>query len=97
MKSFIDFLESNLLYCPTKQLLDINCLGCGLQRSFILLLKGDIISSLLMYPALLPLLIMIGYLILHILFNFKNGAKILTYFYILNSILIIVNYFMKLY
>lgn len=96
VKSFIDFLESNLLQCPTKQLIGIDCFGCGLQRSFVLLIKGNLIESFIMYPALIPLLLMFGYLCSHLFLKFKNGAKTLQYFYILNSILIITNYFIKL-
>ncbi|KAA1245507.1 DUF2752 domain-containing protein [Aquimarina sp. RZ0] len=95
MKEFILFLENNLLYCPSKKLMGIDCLGCGLQRSFILLIKGQLIDSILMYPALIPILIMFGYLISHLYFNFKNGASILTYFYFLNIILIVANYITK--
>jgi len=67
-----------------------------MQRSFILLLKGEILSSIQMYPALMPMIFTFGYLIAHIVFKFKNGAKILINFYILTSILIIANYFIKL-
>ncbi len=76
-------------------MIGIDCLGCGLQRSFILLIKGDITASLMMYPALIPLLVMLGYLIVHLFFKLKNGAKTLQFFYILNSILIIANYIIK--
>ncbi len=76
-------------------MIGIDCLGCGLQRSFILLIKGDIMASLIMYPALIPLLVMLGYLIAHLFLNLKNGAKTLQFFYILNSILIIANYIIK--
>ncbi|WP_062055146.1 DUF2752 domain-containing protein [Aquimarina longa] len=95
MESFINYIESNLLQCPTKELIGVNCLGCGFQRSFILLIKGNLIESFLTYPALIPLLLMFGYLITHLMLRFKNGAKTLQYFYILNSILIIINYFAK--
>ncbi|WP_082995023.1 DUF2752 domain-containing protein [Aquimarina megaterium] len=95
MEQFINYIESNLLQCPTKKLMGIDCLGCGFQRSFLLLIKGDLVESFLMYPALIPLLLMFGYLIAHLLLKFKKGAKTLQYFYILNSILIITNYIIK--
>ncbi|AXT53760.1 DUF2752 domain-containing protein [Aquimarina sp. BL5] len=95
MNEIITFLEDNLLFCPSKEFIGIECLGCGLQRSFILLIKGEFLHSIMMYPALIPMLIMICYLISHIYFSFKNGASILKYFYFLNIILIVVNYFIK--
>ncbi|WP_367183318.1 DUF2752 domain-containing protein [uncultured Aquimarina sp.] len=95
MNEIITFLENNLLFCPSKQFIRIECLGCGLQRSFILLIKGDFLNSIIMYPALIPMFMMIGYLVSHIYFNFKNGASILKYFYFLNIILIVANYIIK--
>ncbi|WP_366520048.1 DUF2752 domain-containing protein [uncultured Aquimarina sp.] len=95
MNEIITFLENNLLSCPSKQFIRIECLGCGLQRSFILLIKGDFLNSIIMYPALIPMFMMIGYLVSHIYFNFKNGASILKYFYFLNIILIVANYIIK--
>ncbi|WP_103067947.1 DUF2752 domain-containing protein [Aquimarina sediminis] len=95
MEKLASYLETHLFQCPTKRLIGIDCLGCGLQRSFILLIRGNITASFLMYPALIPMLIMLGYLTSHLIFKFKNGAKILQYFYILNIILIITNYFIK--
>ncbi|MHA7059371.1 DUF2752 domain-containing protein [Aquimarina sp. M1] len=89
------FLENNLLVCPTKNLIGIECFGCGLQRSFIFLLKGNFLNSIKMYPALIPMIIMFTYLVSHLYFNFKNGAAILKYFYLLNIILIVVNYIIK--
>ncbi|WP_237708876.1 DUF2752 domain-containing protein [Gillisia marina] len=34
-------MEELLLPCLNKQLFDIDCYGCGGQRSILLLLKGD--------------------------------------------------------
>ncbi|MFD2561140.1 DUF2752 domain-containing protein [Aquimarina rubra] len=95
MNEVVTFLENNLLFCPTKNLIGIDCLGCGLQRSFILLIEGNFVASIKMYPALIPMLMMFGYLISHLYFNFRNGAMILKCFYFLNIILIVANYFIK--
>ena len=43
-----------MLPCAYKSLLGIDCPFCGAQRSFLLLLKGNLVDSLLMYPPLLP-------------------------------------------
>ena len=60
----------------------MECPGCGMQRSFIMLLRGDLIDSLLMYPALIPSLVLFVFLILHLIFKFEKGAKILMWLYI---------------
>lgn len=41
--------------CGYKQVLGVDCLACGGQRSVLLLAKGKIWESIQMFPALLPL------------------------------------------
>jgi len=89
------FSENNLLDCPIKTMFHVDCLGCGLQRSFVLLVQGNILDSIIMYPALIPMIIMFAYLLAHVYFNFRNGARLLKYFYFLNIILIVANYLIK--
>ena len=57
MNDIIPFLESKMLPCTTKSWLGFDCPGCGIQRAFIALLKGDLLVSLQLYPALIPLLL----------------------------------------
>jgi len=57
IESFIHFLESNLQSCTIKSLIGFDCFGCGIQRATLALLKGDLVSSLGFYPALIPLII----------------------------------------
>jgi hypothetical protein len=93
----LDFWQQHMIPCPFKLLTGYDCPGCGMQRALIELLKGDIVSSIINYPALIPIIIMFGFLFLHLKFNFKNGAGILKYLFILNAILIAVNYLYKLF
>lgn len=51
------WLENNLLPCAYKSLFGINCPACGLQRSLLSLLKGDLQGSFFLYPPLLFVLI----------------------------------------
>lgn len=74
----------------------MDCPGCGMQRSTIALLKGDIIESLYLYPPLLPSLFMLVFLILHLIFDFRNGAKYLKYNFILVVSLQVINYVFKI-
>ena len=92
MESLIHWLESHQLPCYYKKLLGVECLGCGMQTAFILLLKGEIIASVLTYPALIPIMLMIIFLILHILFKFKKGASILKYSFIFTVAIMIFGY-----
>ncbi|MDR2009743.1 MAG: DUF2752 domain-containing protein [Bacteroidales bacterium] len=81
--------------CPVYQHTGITCPGCGIQRSFVELLKGNFVDSFIYYPALIPLILMLLFLVLHLLFKFDNGAKILKIFFVLNAIIISLNYIIK--
>ena len=56
---FVDWLESNLASCVYVKYFGIECPGCGLQRSFIALLRGDFLLSFSLYPALIPMMSLI--------------------------------------
>ena len=45
-------LENFMLPCFTKQIIGIDCPGCGLQRSALFLLKGEFWNAFHMYPAI---------------------------------------------
>ncbi len=71
-------------------------MGCGMQRAIIHLLKGEFLDAFYMYPAIYTLIIMFGYLGLHLLFQFKYGAKILLYLFYINTAIILINYGLKI-
>lgn len=82
--------------CPIKKNFGIECLGCGLQRSFVLLLKGEWQQSVVLYPGLIPMLGMFAFLLIHLKFRFKNGPPLLVTMFILTSIIILTNFIYKL-
>lgn len=92
----IEWLESFQRPCFFKEHFGIDCPGCGLQRSFIELLKGHFIESVRLYPALLPILFMFLFLCIHIVIKFRNGAQILKLMFITNISLIFLHYIYKL-
>lgn len=89
------WLEKHLLTCPSRKFLHMDCPGCGLQRSYIALLKGDFIESFRLYPAAIPILLLFIYLLLHLFMRFKNGAMVLTAGYIFCALIILVYYIYK--
>ncbi len=96
MQQLIRWLETHQLPCFYKHYLGVNCPGCGMQSAFILLLKGKFLESIITYPALLPIFFMMGYLILHLFFNFKKGAFILKISFIFTVVIMVLNYMIKL-
>lgn len=91
----ISFLEENMLSCQWKQL-GMDCMGCGMQRSIIYILKGEFVDAFFMYPAIYTLIGMFVYLGFHLKFSFKNGHRILLYLFIINIIIILTNYIIKI-
>ncbi|MCB9174321.1 MAG: DUF2752 domain-containing protein [Flavobacteriales bacterium] len=83
--------------CPYKKYFNIDCMGCGMQRSFIELLKGNLVESFMLYPALLPIIAMILFLPLHLVFKFKHGASVLKYFFIFNISIVVISYIIKIF
>jgi hypothetical protein len=95
MGAIVHWLENHMMPCPYKQHLGVDCPGCGMQRSIIELLKGNLWESIVTYPPLIPMAIMIIYLFLHLIFKFKRGAQIVKYMFIFVAIIITINYISK--
>jgi hypothetical protein len=87
--------EDYMLPCLWKKTFNIDCLGCGMQRSISLLFNGDIVAAFKMYPAIFTLIFMFVFLVFHIKLQFKNGPKILLTLFIINILIIITNYILK--
>jgi len=68
-----------------------------MQTALILLLKGEIIQSIVAYPALIPTIFLLGYLLLHLIFSFKKGAFVLKISFIFTVTIIVINYLIKLF
>jgi len=50
-------IEDHLMSCSFKSTFGLECFGCGTQRAFLALLKGDIVGSFLLNPGVILLLI----------------------------------------
>jgi hypothetical protein len=94
--NIIQWLESHQLPCLFKSVTHFDCPGCGIQRSFILLAKGEISNSFVTYPALVPIMLLGILLLLHLVLKFRNGATILKCAYLFCAGIILVSYIYKL-
>ena len=94
--NIVNWLESHQLPCMFKSVTHFDCPGCGFQRSLILLIKGDFNGSFFAYPALLPILILFAFLLMHVIMKIKNGASILKYGYLFCASFIMVSYIYKI-
>ena len=93
---FVNFLEQHQLPRPSKALFHIECPGCGMQRSFISLLKGDLGQSLQYHPATIPMMLLITFAVLHLIFKFSKGAKIIVILQLTVAIITLAFYIYKI-
>jgi hypothetical protein len=96
MQDLVHFLEQHLFSCSFKSFLGIECPGCGTQRAFIALLKGDLFLSLRLNASLIPFLLTVFYTILHLRFQFKEGARTIVYSFSFTVAVMVVNFVIKL-
>ncbi len=85
-----------MLPCGLKKLTGIDCPGCGFQRSAASLLKGDLTASFEFYPPLILVFALFLLLIIHLIFNLKNGAALLKWTFIGTALSILINYIFKM-
>ncbi len=86
-----------MIPCPSKYFFDIECLGCGYQRSFFLLLEGKFYESFVMYP---PFFVVTTFVILLFYNHFskqKEHTKLVQILGVLSLILMLISYVLKHY
>ncbi|MDD5508488.1 MAG: DUF2752 domain-containing protein [Bacteroidales bacterium] len=96
MVGLIHWLEQHQLPCIYQKVLGIPCPACGLQRSFIELLKGDLIGSVKAYPPLIPVLFLFALAGLHLIFRFNRGASLLKITALVIGAIMTVNYILTI-
>ena len=85
-----------LLPCLNKKLFGVDCLGCGLQRSALHVLKGEFGEAFKMYPAIFTLIVLALFILVNWKYSFKNGRKIILTLATINILIIVVSYIVKM-
>lgn len=88
-------LENYMLPCLSKSLFGFECMGCGFQRAFFLVFKGHFVDAFWMYPAIYPLLVLAGILMISRFYKFKFYQKSINILSIISIGVIITNYLIK--
>lgn len=88
-------LEDHMLPCLNKQLLGIDCPGCGMQRSLDLLLHGEFVAAFQMYPAIYTILPLFALVIGNKVFNLNINQRLIIILGIATVALILINYITK--
>lgn len=89
-------MEEYMLPCLNKKYLGFECMGCGMQRSAALLLKGEFIDAFYMYPAIYPLIALLGFLLINQFTSIKYATKTIIFLAILTVSTIIISYLIKI-
>lgn len=89
-------LENYMLPCLNKKLFGVDCLGCGIQRALSLLIHGEFIAAFKMYPAIYTLLLFAGFIIINLFYKVKSAQKIISILAIINVLIIVISYFVKM-
>lgn len=74
----------------------VECPGCGIQRSLVLLGKGEFVEAFKMYPAIYTLLLLALFILLNFKMKFKNSKRIIVTLAIINVLIIVISYFIKM-
>ena len=84
-----------MLPCLFKSILGIECLGCGVQRSALLIFSGNWVKGLHQYPSIIPLIILLSTLIIGFIHKNKKLKVFNRYFAIFTFICIVLSYLIK--
>lgn len=87
--------EEYMLPCLNKKLFGLDCMGCGLQRSAVLVAKGEFIDAFNMYPAIYTLILLFGIIAFNTFKNFKYASKIILILAVLNAVIIVTSFIIK--
>lgn len=85
-----------MLPCINKMLFGIDCLGCGFQRSVLLLFQGEFLAAFRMFPATYTILLFLGFLLLNKFWKTKHHLKIKYAFILINTTIVIISYGYKM-
>lgn len=89
-------MEKYMLPCLNKKYLGFECMGCGLQRSVALILKGEFIEAFFMYPAIYPLIALLGFLMANQFMTIKFANRIIISLASITVATIIISYIIKM-
>jgi len=91
----LDQADNFFLPCPFKTLTGFDCPGCGFQRSFVALLKGNWQESFHLYPATVPLLLTFIIILPANYISKKDLSLLIKIMYVITGTIILTNYLYK--
>jgi len=90
-------MEEFLLPCLNKEIFGMDCYGCGGQRAMVLLFNGEFAAAFAMFPAIYPLLGLLGFVLVNLFLKFKFDYLIKIGLILLTAGVILGNYLVKMF
>lgn len=88
-------LEEYMLPCFSKKLFGVECFGCGMQRSLVMVFQGKLNEAWHLFPAVYPLLFFATFLGLSIIDKKRNYGNWIIGSAILMAAVMVVSYFFR--
>jgi len=85
-----------MLPCMNKSLFGVDCIGCGTQRSILLLINGEFIKAFYQFPAIYTTLLLFVFIGLHVINKKRDFQKIIIGLAIINALIMIISYIYKI-
>lgn len=89
-------MEEYMIPCMNKKLFGVDCLGCGTQRAFVLILKGEFADAFNMFPAIYTTLLFFIVLGLNFIDKSRNYHKLIISLGIINAVIMVISYIYKI-
>ena len=89
-------MEEYMIPCMSKSLFGIECPGCGAQRAFALMIKGEFADAFFMFPAIYTTLIFLLFVSLSFIDRARNYHKLIISSAIINAVIMIVAFIYKI-
>ena len=88
-------VDEYMLPCLSKKYLGFECIGCGAQRATAFLFKGEFVAAFKVFPAIYPLIFLLGFLIFDMFVKTKHAEKVKIILLLLTAIGLIGNFLFK--
>ena len=89
-------MEDLLLPCLNKELFGMDCYGCGGQRAFLMVMKGDFHAAYSLFPAIYPLMFLLIFVFFNLFVKFKFDYLIKIGLIFFTAGVILISYIIKI-
>ncbi len=85
-----------MLPCMFKKMFGIDCIGCGIQRSFNLILHGEFVKAFVMFPAIYTTILFFCSVTFYAIDPKHRNPKMVIFLAISNAVIMITSYVYKM-